>query len=120
MLANTEIHWEALESNLKAALGLASRFGEAYRRADSTERRWFNRATVESIGVDVDGEIKKAVLAEPFRTLVDDGLVGRLIEEMKNRRPPGDGGSTIVKLVEVIAMFSNPSLTLAQLLKVMP
>ena len=71
VLANTEAHWESLETNLTMALGLASHFGQAHRRADDTERRWINQAVVESIHVDVGGEIRKVILAEPFRTLLD-------------------------------------------------
>jgi hypothetical protein len=67
VLANTEIHREMLEENLTAALGLAAHFGEAYRRADATERRWFNQAVVETIGVDVPGEISNAVWPSPSR-----------------------------------------------------
>ena len=39
-----------------------------------TEWRWFNQAVVESIYVDVGGEVGDVVLAEPFKTLLDDGL----------------------------------------------
>ncbi|MGD0880105.1 MAG: recombinase family protein [Acidimicrobiales bacterium] len=101
VLANTEIHWETLQENLTAALGLASQFGKAYRRADATERRWFNQAVVESIHVDVGGEVKRVALAQPFGTLLDSGLVDAVISETTNRRPSWDGGSTIFKLVEV-------------------
>ncbi len=72
VLANTEMGWEAPESNLDLAMGLLSRFGEAYRLATSRERRWFNQGIVKAIGVDVDG-VKSVVLAEPFRTILDDG-----------------------------------------------
>ncbi len=101
VLANTEIHWETMEENLKAALGLAARFGEAYRRAKPKERQWFNQAVVERIEVDIDGPIKRVELAEPFRSVLDAGLMSRLDQEIKKRRPSKDGGSTIVKLVEV-------------------
>ena len=70
VLANTEVHWEALEENLTKALGLAAHFGEAYRRARPNERRWFNQAILESVHVDVDGRIENVVLAEPFRTFL--------------------------------------------------
>jgi len=70
------------------------------RRADATERRWFNQAVVESIHVDVDGEVKRVALAQPFGTLLDSGLVEAVISETTNRRPSRVGGSTIVKLVE--------------------
>jgi site-specific DNA recombinase len=107
-LANTEVHWETLEANLTAALGLAARFGNAYRKASNTERRWFNEAVVERIDVDVDGNIK-VQLAEPFRSVLDAGLMSRLSQEMKNRRPSEDGGSKIDTLVEKTIAHSNVS-----------
>lgn len=61
---------ETLEENLTAALGLASKFGQAYRRAGFAERRTFNRAVVESIEIDVGGRVTKVALAQPFRTLL--------------------------------------------------
>jgi site-specific DNA recombinase len=111
VLANTEVHWESLEINLTMALGLASHFGQAYRKADDTERRWFNQAVVESIHVDVGGEIRKVTLAEPFRTLLDSGLVSRLQAEIENRQPQEVGGLTTVKLV-VLSGFEPPTSTL--------
>jgi hypothetical protein len=114
-LANTELHWETLEKNLSAALGLVSRFGEAYRQANKNERRWFNRAVVERIEVDIDGEVRSVVVAEPFRTLVDKRLTRPLTWEMKNRRPLKDGGSTIVKLVEAKGLEPSNLLTASEI-----
>ena len=107
VLASTEVHWETLETNVKATLGLASQFGDAYRRADETERRWLNQAVVESIHVDVGGEVRKVLLAEPIRTLLDDGLVGGLQAEIEDRRTQEVGGLTSVKLVEDKGRNSN-------------
>ena len=87
---------------MKAALGLATEFGEAYRRADPPVRRWFNQAVVESIGVEADGRLSKIVLGEPFKTLLDKDLVPTLADQIQNRRPLRDGGSTISGLVEVM------------------
>jgi hypothetical protein len=83
-LANTEVHWETVEANLQAALGLATRFGEAYRRASPTVRRHFNQAVLEWVRIDVDGEITQVELAQPFKILLDEDLPSRLAHEMEN------------------------------------
>jgi DNA invertase Pin-like site-specific DNA recombinase len=103
VLANTEVHWESLETNLKMALGLATHFGEAYRKATPTERRWFNQAVLEAVHIDAEGHLKGVTLAEPFSTVLDQDLPARLISELQNRRPSSrDGGSTTTGLVEVM------------------
>jgi hypothetical protein len=83
--SNTEVHWESLETNLKAALGLATRFGEAYRLATPTERRLFNQAVLESVHVDVEGRLTRVELAEPFKTILDQDLGARLDAELRKR-----------------------------------
>ena len=100
-LANTEIHWEALEANLKAALGLTAKFEKAYQVAKPVTRRLFNQAVLEWVKVDVYGQLAQVKLAEPFKTLLDEGLMTRLTEELKTPASQKSGGSTTVELVEV-------------------
>jgi hypothetical protein len=99
-LANTEVHWGDLERKMSMALDLTECFGRAYRECTDQQKRWFHQAVVESIHVDVDGEIKRVGLAEPFRSILDAGLVTRREDEMTKPRPFLAGGSTIVKMVE--------------------
>jgi hypothetical protein len=109
VLLNTEVHWEALEVNLKAALGLATRFGEAYQLATPTERRWFNQAVLESVHVDVEGRLTRVELAEPFKTILDQDLGARLDAELRKRSHAQVGGSTIDGLVALrISAGSRP------------
>ena len=120
-LANTEVHWETMEANLKAALGLATRFGEAYRKAKPTVRRHFNQAVFEWVKIDVDGEVTRVELAQPFKSLLDKDLPSRLAQEMKN---PGylkrSRGSNMDLLVEVAGIEPASSSVSTGLLRAQP
>ncbi len=109
VLANTDVRWETVETNLKIALGLISQLGQAYRVASATERRWFNQAIFERVDIDLGEHVGKVTLAEPFRTLLDQDLLGRLNAELENRRPSRDGGSTTTRLVEVMGFEPTAS-----------
>ncbi|MEX1009033.1 MAG: zinc ribbon domain-containing protein [Acidimicrobiia bacterium] len=85
-LAATEIDWETIETNIHAALGLATHFEKAYRRAKPTTRRHMNQAVFEAVHVDVEGVVY-ARLAEPFAQLLADDLMDRLEHELKNPAP---------------------------------
>src|SRR5439155_16189559 len=82
-LAATEVHWENIETNLKAALGLAVNFGAAYRRAAPQTRRHLNQAVFEAVYVDREG-VNYTRLADPFSTLLAEDLMARLEQELKN------------------------------------
>jgi site-specific DNA recombinase len=104
-LANMEVHWDAFKSNLKAALSLATRFGEAYRLAEPATRRWFNQAVFEDVYVDV-GNISKVEMAQPFKILYDQDAIEKFEQEFKNPRSgrgstsqPGVRGSNVGLLV---------------------
>ena len=91
-LANLEVHWETFSANLKIALGLATRFGEAYRLAKPAERRWINQAVLERVNIDLDGEITGVDLAQPFKLLLDRDLIGKMELEMANPGKSQNGG----------------------------
>ena len=116
VLASTDVHWDTVETNLKLALGLISRLGEAYRESTPSERRWYNQAVFKRVAVDTGGRLVKVKLAEPFKTLTDHDLPERLAEEMKNRRPSWDGGSTTTGLVEAMGLEPTNLLTASQAL----
>jgi len=115
-LANTEIHWEVLETNLTKALELATRLDNAYLEADPTVRRYFNQAVLEGVYIDVDGRIAYARLAEPFRSFLDEGFFTRLTREMKNPGHVDDRGSNIDNLVEAMGLEPTNLLTASQAL----
>jgi site-specific DNA recombinase len=100
-LAATEVHWETIERNLRAAIGLAQHFGTAYARADKQTKRHMNQAVFEAVYIDVDG-ITYARLADPFVELLADDLMARLDWEMKHPQPTSPVGgvkeSTLVDL----------------------
>jgi len=108
VLANTEVHWEALEHNLRIALGLASQIDEAYRLSGPKVRRWFNQAIFESVHVDVEREITHVELAQPFKLLLDQDLLAKLKNELKNPGPSAGRGSNMDLLVEVMGRYLNP------------
>jgi site-specific DNA recombinase len=91
-LVNLEVHWETFSKNLKTALGLATRFGEAYRLAEPNVRRWINQAVFECVGIDENGQIAKVELARPFKLLLDRDLIGNLEKELKNPSTSGNKG----------------------------
>lgn len=96
-LANTEIHWEQLETNLQKALELSTRLDRAYESASATVRRRFNQAIFEVIYVDVDGI--HARLAQPFRSLLDEDFLDRLEREWDRPTPDQGEGSNFDELV---------------------
>jgi site-specific DNA recombinase len=98
-LANIEIHWEALSKSLKTALGLIVAFGAAYRAAEPAVRRTTNQAVFEWIKVDVGGRITEVRLAQPFKLLLDEDLLSRLEEEIKNPTSSREGGSNLDLMV---------------------
>ena len=102
-LAANEIDWTRIEANLEAALELASRIDEAYRKARPATRRQLNQIMFREIRIDVDG-VSGAQLADPFAQLLADDLLVALEREMKNRRPSRDDGSKDELLVEVMGL----------------
>jgi site-specific DNA recombinase len=108
-LANTEIHWEKLEANLALALALTTRMGEAYRQASPTERRYFNQAIFEGIFIDVADGVTYTRLAQPFRSLLDQGFLAELEREWENPGPLRDRGSNIHQMVEVKGLEPSAS-----------
>jgi hypothetical protein len=118
-LANTEVHWERLAANLKAALELTTRIGDAYRAASPTVRRHFNQAILEGVFIDVDGGIAYTRLAQPFKGLLDEDFLARLALEMKNPSPDSqDRGSNMGLLVEVMGLEPTNLLTASHILGV--
>ena len=63
LMANSEIHWEELQRNLRKAFALATNFGSAYSRASEKIRRQLNQAIFEEILVEVDGSVIYARMA---------------------------------------------------------
>ena len=108
-LANTEIHWETLEANLRMALTLAAHIGDAYRLAKPATRRHLNQAILERVEVDVDDQIASVQLAEPFMTILDRSLMSRLEQELNPQASPEGGGLTTIKLVEVKGLEPSAS-----------
>ena len=102
-LAATEVHWETIERNLHAALGLAKHFGTAYARANKQTRRHLNQAIFEAIYIDVEG-ITYARLAQPFSGLLADDLLDRLDEELKHPVPMTGQGVKDDVLVELMGL----------------
>ena len=109
LLVNAEVHWDELERNLECALEITTRLGEAYRLATSQVRRYMNQALFEEIGVDVDGTITYARLAEPFRSFNDDEFLKWLEQEMVNPEPTKAQGSNMDLLVEVMGFEPTAS-----------
>jgi len=108
-LAATEVRWEQIVTNLKAALGLANRFGEAYRRAKPRTRRHLNQAVFEVVYVDTEG-VTYARLADPFAQLLADDLLAQLDTDMKNLEPASQvRGSKESSLVEVMGLEPTTS-----------
>ena len=62
-----------MEESLNAALDLLSDCSRAYGRATDTVRRLYNQAFFETILI-TDGDVR-AVLAEPFRTLIGPEVI---------------------------------------------
>jgi len=105
-LAHMEVHWDAFRKNLKVALNLVTRFGQAYRLAEPSTRRWFNQAVFEAVYVESGGAISKVELAQPFKIFYDQDVIGRLEQEFKSPRSgrgsdgqPGVRGSNVGLLV---------------------
>jgi site-specific DNA recombinase len=98
-LANIEVHWETFQKSLKAALSLATRFGEAYRLAEPSVRRWFNQAVFEGVYVDVEGEIARAELANPFKLFYEENVVDNLEMDLRNATTAEVEGSNLGLLV---------------------
>ena len=88
-LASVEVHWEAFKRNLKAALSLATRFGDAYRLAGPSIRRWFNQAVFEGVYVDIKGSITRVELAQPFKLIYDQDAAERLEKDLVTARLTG-------------------------------
>jgi site-specific DNA recombinase len=108
-LAATEVHWETIERNLQAALGLAQHFGTAYARANEQTKRHMNQAVFEAVYVDVDG-VTCARLADPFVELLAEDLMSRLDRELKHPAPMSSAqGVKESTLVEVMGLEPTTS-----------
>ena len=101
LMANSEIHWEELQRNLRQALALASHLGPTYSRASSKIRRQMNQAIFEEILIEVEGSVVYARMAQPFAAFHDEGFRTWLADDATNPGPQEARGSNIHTLVEV-------------------
>ena len=72
LMANSEIHWEQLQRNLRRALALANNLGSAYVKAGQKVRRQMNQAIYEEILINFDGSVIYARMAQPFAAFHDE------------------------------------------------
>ncbi len=100
LMANSEIHWEELQRNLRKALALATNLGSAYTRASEKVRRQLNQAIFEVILVEVDGSVIYARMAQPFAAFHDEEFRLWLAESATNPGPGAARGSNVDTLVE--------------------
>ena len=108
-LAATEIHWETIVTNLKAALGLTRHFGTAYSIATNQTKRQMNQTVFEGVYCDVEG-VAYTRLAQPFAELLADDLMARLEEELRHPVPISSAqGVKESVLVEVMGLEPTTS-----------
>jgi site-specific DNA recombinase len=76
-LDDFNLGYEVATRTLDRALSLTCDVEAAYRDANPTERRFFNQAFFERIEI-LEDDVSDASLAQPFRTLLDDGFIEAL------------------------------------------
>ena len=101
LMANSEIHWEELQKNLRRALVLASNLGTTYLKASPRVRRQMNQAIFEEILVEVDGSVVYARMMQPFAAFHDEEFRAWLDDNAMNPGPLDVRGSNFDTLVEV-------------------
>ena len=110
-LAATEVHWENIETNLQAALGLALDFDGAYRRAKPSTKRRLNQRLFEELRLDVGG-VTYTRLADPFAHLLSEDLLDQLDAEMENLGTISDGRGSNKNLLVEVSGLEPPTSTL--------
>jgi len=101
LMANSEIHLEELQRNLRRALALASNLGSTYAKASPRVRRQMHQAIFEEILVEVDGSVVYARMAQPFAAFHDEEFRTWLADCATNPGPQEARGSNIDVLVEI-------------------
>jgi DNA invertase Pin-like site-specific DNA recombinase len=101
LMANSEIHREELQRNLRRALASASNLGSAYVKAGQKVRRQMNQAIFEEILIDFDGAVIYARMAQPFAAFHDEEFRTWLADCVANPGTQELRGSNNDLLVEV-------------------
>jgi hypothetical protein len=94
-LAEIEADFKKVETNLERALAFAGDCEAAYRQASDTVRRQFNLAFFERLLIDEDYQITSK-LAQPFDTLLGDGLRQVAVAKARNEQRPQEPKPVLV------------------------
>jgi site-specific DNA recombinase len=103
-LANSEVDWESVRSQVNAAISLISQLHDLYIRADLGIRRRINQACWDGFDVDAEGVVGGR-MSDPMAALVAEDVVQALGAAQGIHEPfegvSPDDGSRLSSLVEV-------------------
>ena len=109
LMANSEIHWEELQHNLRKALTPTTNLGSGFSRANEKIRRKMIRANFEEILVEVDVSVICARMAQSFAAFHDEEFRHGWATSETNPGPRTVRGSNNRVVVEVMGVEPTAS-----------